>query len=460
MKLAIRLGLLLATASIGVPSPAQPVSAPLNPYLKEQGTSFLLVNARLIDGTGAPAKEKISILVDGGRVIRVAERIALPANARRIDLAGHTVLPGLVMMHEHINYHSGAGVWNSMPVSVPKLLLAAGVTSARTAGAEAPQVDLNLKKRIDAGRVPGPRLFVTGAYLNGPSSTFLGDTAVATADEAAAVTHYWGALGARSIKVYSAISPQALAGAVTAARSRGMHVAGHLGEIGCAEAAEAGIHTIEHSLTSCAKDLNVAPDAIGRFRYDPTSAAAKRLVALLVERKVVIVATPPASGQQERSDDELGMLSPDQRARYDELVRRRPPWLPSLADAAVWDRAHRDFERHFVAGGGRLLLGADASDFGAVPGYSNHTVMIALVRAGFSPLEVIRFATGDAADFLGESERIGTVAPGKMADLLIVRGAPDKTIEDIRQVAFVIKDGRAYDPEKLRAAAKGRLGLQ
>jgi imidazolonepropionase-like amidohydrolase len=458
--MAVRLCFLLAAASMSPPSRAQPVSAPLGPYLKEQGTTFLLVNARLIDGTGTPAREKISILANGARIIRVAKTIDAPAGAKRIDLAGHTVLPGLVMMHEHINYFSGAAVWNAMPGSVPKLLLAAGVTTARTAGAEAPQVDLNLKKRIDAGRVPGPRLFVTGAYLNGASGDFLGDTVVSTADEAAAVTDYWGVRGATSVKVYSAISPQVLAGAVAAARRRGMHVAGHLGEIGCSEAVEAGIHTIEHSLTSCAKDLGVAPDAIGRFRYDPASEKTKRLVALLVARNVVMVATPPTTGPLERSEEELEMLSPHQRARYDEIVRNRPPWLPSPSDAAVWDRAHRDFERHFVASGGRLLVGADASDLGAVPGYANHSSITALVRAGFSPLEVIRMATRDAAEFLGEGERIGTVAPGKVADLLIVRGAPDKTIEDIRQVVFVFKDGRVYDPEKLRAAARGKLGLQ
>lgn len=460
MTLVRCLSLVLATAVISIPAVAQPGPSSLAPYLKEQATTFLLVNARLIDGTGSPAREKVSILVDGGRIARVASTIAARDGVRRIDLSGHTVLPGLVMMHEHINYFSGAGVWNAMPSSVPKLLLAAGVTSARTAGAEAPQIDINLKKRIDAGRVPGPRLYVTGAYLNGPSGGFLGDTVVTTSSEAAAVTNYWGSLGAKSVKVYSSISPEALAGAVAAAQARGMHVAGHLGEIGCADAAKAGIHTIEHGLTSCANDLGIAPDAIGRFRYDGSSEAAKRLVALLVARKVTMVATPTATGPLGRSDEELSMLSPDQRARYDELIRNRPPWLPSLTDAAAWDQAHRDFERHFVASGGQLLIGADASDFGAIPGYANHTAIIALVRAGFATLDVIRFATSDAAEFLGESERIGTVAQGKVADLLIVRGAPDRNIDNIRQVALVVKDGRAYDPVKLRAAAKGKLGLQ
>ena len=106
------------------------------------------------------------------------------------------------------------------------------------------------------------------------------------------------------------------------------------------------------------------------------------------------------------------------------------------------------------------MIGADASDFGAVPGYADHAAIIALVEAGFTPLQAIRFATHDAADFLGEGDRIGTIAVGKVADMLIVQGAPDRNIDDIRKVAIVIKDGRAYDPEKLRAAAKGKLGLE
>jgi len=86
--------------------------------------------------------------------------------------------------------------------------------------------------------------------------------------------------------------------------------------------------------------------------------------------------------------------------------------------------------------------------------------MIALVRGGFTPLQVIRFATSDAAQFLGIGDRVGTVSVGRQADLLIVKGAPDRSIEDIRNVAYVFKGGSAYDPVKLRAAAKGQLGLQ
>ena len=153
------------------------------------------------------------------------------------------------------------------------------------------------------------------------------------------------------------------------------------------------------------------------------------------------------------------MLSPDQRERYDQTVKSPPPWTLPKPALASWNAAHRAFERHFVESGGRLLIGADASDFGVVPGYANHSAIIALVHAGFRPEQVIRFATRDAADFLGIGNERGSVAIGQRADLLIVKGAPDRRIDDIRNVAIVFKDGLAFDPEKLRAAARGKLGL-
>ena len=436
----------------------QPAGAGVADFLKHRGSVFVLENARLVDGTGAPAREQVTVVIENGLITHVGgPPAAIPDGAERIDLSGQTILPGLVMMHEHINYFSGAFVWDAMPGSVPKLLLAAGVTTARTAGAEAPQIDLNLRERLDAGRAPGPRLSVTGAYLNGASGGFLGDTVTRTPEQARAAVAYWGSLGASSIKVYSAIAPEVLQAAVEEANRRGMHVAGHLGEISCTEAASAGIHTIEHSLTSCATDLGVTPETMGTFRYRPEDPRARRLIAMLVERDVVLVATPTTTAPYDPTPEELAMLNPEQRERYEALVRDPPAYLPSPAAMTSWNAAHRAFERDFVAAGGRLLIGGDASDFGVVPGYANHRAMIALAEAGFTPLQVIRFATSDAAAFLGFADR-GIVAPGKVADLLIVEGAPDRRLADIRNVRTVFRGGLAYDPARLRQAATGQLG--
>lgn len=452
-------GLLAATLlGFAAPAIAQSAGEPLEQFLSQPGSSFVLTNARLIDGTGAPARENVTILLQAGRITSINGSQDYPRDAKTINLKGHTVLPGLVMMHEHLNYFSGAYVWDPMPGSVPKLLLAAGVTTARTAGSEAPQVDINLKRRIDEERAPGPRLFVTGAYLNAVGGGFLGDTIVATAAEGQDVTAYWGRRGATSMKVYSAVPVEALRGAVEEANRRGMHVAGHLGEMSCADAANVGIHTIEHGLTSCLKDVGVAPDEMESFRYAAAKRTINKLIQLLVRRKVAVVSTAAVEETFEPGAEELAMFSPDQLQRYREFVRNRPPWMPSLSAMANWNLSQRMFERDFVAAGGRLLIGGDASDFGMVPGYANHNAMITLVRGGFTPLEVIRFATSDAAAFLGAAEQFGTITPGKSADLLVVKGAPDRNMEDIRQVAYVFKEGRMFDPVTLRKAATGQLG--
>jgi imidazolonepropionase-like amidohydrolase len=105
-----------------------------------------------------------------------------------------------------------------------------------------------------------------------------------------------------------------------------------------------------------------------------------------------------------------------------------------------------------------MLIGSDANNGGRVPGYANHTALVLLTDT-FAPLDVIRMATSDAASFLQIGDRTGRVAPGLEADLLVVRGAPDRDMTDVRNVAYVFKDGRAYDPRKLREAAKGLVGV-
>lgn len=455
-RLPLRMALALGLLFVQRPAAAQ-TDGPS--FLKADGRSFVLKNARLIDGTGAPARENVTLVIDNGVISYVGSSPSrIPAGATRIDLAGHTILPGLVMMHEHINYFSGQYVWDSHPGSVPKLLLAAGVTTARTAGSEAPQVDLNLKARIDSGKAVGPLLFVTGPYLNAAEGGFLGDNPVSNAEEARSITSFWAGRGATSVKVYSAISPEALRGAVDEANRRGIHVAGHLGELSCTDAANIGIHTIEHSLASCVKDFGIAPDAVGAFRYPGSRDVAKRLIALLVAKGVTIVSTAAVGDLHDPSADELSMFNGDQRERYQDAKRDRPPWMTPLAAMPAWNAAHRAFERDFVAAGGRLLVGGDAADFGMVPGYANHTALIALVRGGFPAVDVIKFATADAARFLGIAGKTGTVKVGLAADLLIVKGAPDRNIEDIRNVIWVLKGGVAYDPAKLRGAARGMLG--
>jgi hypothetical protein len=373
------------------------------------------------------------------------------------------------MMHEHMDYSSGNGgplsddeVFDPHPNSIPKLLLAAGVTTARTAGSGTPQVDINLKRRIDSGAAVGPTLFVTGPYLNGPRgfrNAFLQDFVVETANEAREVVRFWVGQGATSVKMYENAGPDAMLGAIQEAHRLGAHVAGHLGMgTSCAQAAELGIDTIEHAFGSCLLDFGLWLDASGQLDLDERAADIAALIDTLVRHGVVLVTTPLDNPSlrptDELLDEVLSMLSPHWRAIIEQRIEMQATEPVSIGFAGPLARA---LERDFVAAGGTLLIGADAG-FGAVPGYANHARLIVLAET-FAPLKVIKMATSDAAEFLGIDDRTGRIAAGLEADLLIVHGAPDIDMYDVLNVAYVFKDGRAFDPQRLRDASRGLVGL-
>src|ERR1700761_6775327 len=159
-------------AGIGFAQTAAP--NPLKTYIKEDAPVIVLNNVRLIDGSGAQARERMRIDIDHGKIINVQSamlRNAFPPSAKVIDLEGKTVFPGMVGMHEHLYYATplepkdGVVFFGEAPDSAPRLYLAAGVTTARTAGSVEPYTDLALKKIIDSGLKPGPKLRVTGPYI-------------------------------------------------------------------------------------------------------------------------------------------------------------------------------------------------------------------------------------------------------------------------------------------------------
>jgi imidazolonepropionase-like amidohydrolase len=141
------------------------------PFVSVDAPVVALEHVRVIDGTGAAAREDQTIVIDHGRIAAAgpAASTALPAGAQRMELGGATVIPGLVGMHEHLFYPSGSGIpmYNEHAFSFPRLYLAAGITTARTGGSLEPYTDLNVKRLVDEGRMPGPKLWITGPYLEG-----------------------------------------------------------------------------------------------------------------------------------------------------------------------------------------------------------------------------------------------------------------------------------------------------
>ncbi len=167
-----------------------------------------------------------------------------------MDLANHTVIPGLVGMHEHLFYPSGDGVaiYSEQAFSFPRLYLASGVTTARTGGSMEPVTDLRVKDMIDSGRMPGPRMYITGPYLEGAGTPFVQMHPLQSPEDARKTVEYWAYEGATSFKAYMHITRAELSAAVEAAHKLGVHVTGHLCSVGFREAAAIGIDNLEHGL--------------------------------------------------------------------------------------------------------------------------------------------------------------------------------------------------------------------
>jgi cytosine/adenosine deaminase-related metal-dependent hydrolase len=189
-----------------------------------------LRNVRIVDGTGAPARQNQTLIIESGRIRAVgnAAEIAIPEGTRTLDLDGRTVLPGFVMLHEHMGHPAGAGVSLPQPFSAPRLYLAFGVTTIRTAGTEHPYYELNVKRNVDAGKTPGPEMHLTSPFFNGDGIPFLGDKIVRDPEDARRAVRYWAAEGFTSFKVYQSISKEALAAIIDEAHRLGLPVTAHL----------------------------------------------------------------------------------------------------------------------------------------------------------------------------------------------------------------------------------------
>ena len=433
-----------------------------------------LAHARVIDGTGAPARDDQTIIVSGGKVqtLGPSASVKIPEGAKVFDLTGRSVLPGLVLMHEHMFYPTGRlAIFNEMGWSFPRLYLACGVTSLRTAGSVEPYTDLNLKRMIDAGRAPGPKMHVTGPYLDGAGSFATQFHVLRDADDARRMVNQWADEGATSFKAYMYITRAELGAAAEAAHRRGFKITGHLCAVGFREAAALGIDNLEHGIAVDTEFLpgkrpDVCPpqaETVSNLtKLDIASAPVQEMIRDLVARKVAVTSTlavfeaflPDRPPLQQRV---LDAMTADARTAYlssraRAAERKDSPWPAAL-------KKEMQFELAFARAGGLLMAGTDPTgNGGALAGFGSQREVELLVEAGFTPLEAVRIATANAAEFLGESDSVGTIAAGRQADLIVVRGDPSANIADIEKIEVVFKDGVGYDSAKLIESVRGSVG--
>lgn len=432
-----------------------------------------LVHARVIDGTGAPARENQTVVIHDGRIASVGPDAGarVPAGAQVIDLTGKSVIPGLVMVHEHLYYPTGPGVYANLTESFVRLYLAGGVTSMRTGGNMNGYGEIDMKKAIDAGQRAGPWMDATAPYLEGSGLNLLQVHELKDAAEARRMVDFWNDMGATSLKAYMHITRDELRAALDEGHKRGMKLTGHLCSVTYHEAAELGIDNLEHGFFAATDFVpNKKPDVCpgqgagqaALAAVDPRSDAVKSLIRELIQKHVALTSTltvfetftpgrplPPG----------LDVLVPQLKEQFEQRFAQAQRSTRPSVYSTLFPKA-RQLEVDFFRAGGLLLAGTDPTGGGGViPGYSDQRAIELLVESGLTPLEAIRVGTLNGATYLGRANLVGSIAAGKQADLVVIDGDPSSHIEDIRRVNIVFKQGIGYDPAKLIASVRGKVGL-
>ncbi|MGH7711983.1 MAG: amidohydrolase family protein, partial [Gemmatimonadaceae bacterium] len=441
---------LLAIAANLTQAQRPAVGPALRQFVRTDAAVIALTNARVIDGTGAPAREQQTVLLRDGRIgaIGATSSVPVPDGAETIDLAGKSVIPGLVMLHEHLYYPTGPGTYGQLGGSFLRLYLAGGVTTMRTGGNMNGYVDINLKRGIDSGVVAGPAMDATAPYLNGPLQ-LRQLRALKGPEDARRMVTYWADEGATSFKAYMQITRAELGAAIEEAHKRGLKVTGHLCSVTFAEAAKLGIDNLEHGFLVATDFVpNKQPDvcSTGGAReafaaLDPAGPIAQALIRELVTRRVAITSTLTVfetSVPGRPIPPGLDVLVPQLREQFERqhaaIARQTDP------QRAAAFKKEMAMELAFARAGGLLVAGTDPTGYGGViPGYSNQRMLELLVEAGFTPLEAITIGTLNGAKYLGRDAQIGTIAVGKQADLVVIDGNPAAQIGDVRKVSMVFK---------------------
>lgn len=443
-------------------------------FVEVGASSVAITDVKLIDGTGAEIREGQTVIVENGRITAVGPTSStpVPEGAETIDGTGHTLIPGLVGLHNHMFFMAVGGRQTQGSFTSPRLYLGAGVTTIRTTGSVSPYADINVKHNIDSGDDPGPRIHVTAPYLTGADAATPDMATVTTPEQARRFVAYWAEEGATWIKAYTSIRRAELAAAIDEAHRHGMKVTGHLCSITFQEAVELGIDNIEHSFGTASDFIaDKEPDECPGNQMirigdegDPGGDVARAVILKMVESGVGMTSTmaviePFIPGRETMDPRMLEAMAPEVREAYTqarEQIDAQGDDFPFKEDHLKKSMA---FDRGFVEAGGVLAAGVDPTGIGgAIAGFGDQRNYELLSEAGFSPGAVIKIMAANGAIILGEDE-LGTVEVGKLADLVLLEGdlGADPTV--IKNVTIVFKDGVGYDSKALIASVKGRVGI-
>lgn len=426
------LTLLLAVASASALSPVQ----------DSPSRSIVLENVRIIDGTGAQPVERGRVAIRGGRIAQAgpADAVPVPPGAETLDLAGRTVIPGLIDLHFHIE-------------DDPKLALrqlSHGVTAFRDPSQWEEKFQ-ELRRMMTADHLTGPRIFTTGPHVDGEHPAYPHDSVIARdPEEARRLAEQLIDHGASALKIYFRFPLASAKAVIGVCEAHRVPCTAHLEVLDARELLASGLHGVEH-ITSFGTSI------VPRMEAEAYRQAVLKDNEARRDGRYTLFARANLDG-------------PEAQALY-AVLRARKPWIdPTLA---VFERradrpergAKLETARMMAAGfatmkqlarraareGGRVVMGGHSSVPFAGRGEAPWRELELLVESGFTPLEALTAATGTAAGFLYRSDQLGSLRPGLQADLVVLGGNPAQDISNVRRVERVMVEGAWIGVAKYRA---------
>ena len=440
---------LAAAAAIVASSPIPAIGQP----------SIAITRVSVIDGDAPSPRTDQTVVIDGNRIVRVGASgsVAVPPGARIVDGRGKFLLPGFWDMHVHTAISGGRDLLS--------LYVANGVTGVRDMAGDWDTLK-SWRSEIGRGQLVGPRIIASGPYLEGgdvPIPHLLARNAV----EASAGVDSLIALGVDFIKVHSQLNAESYFAIARRARERGVVFAGHVPRVvGSAAASDSGQKSIEHLLgipAECtpADSVALAPrytvqGALGRCSSDDLAPLYEKFVrngtyvtpTFTAQVEVAVWPTRAVPG------DSLAHYLPKAVRDYVAQIFPMPDSIPPNADSvgrAMLEKRLRQVSAMQRAGV-HILTGTDAPLRNSPPGFGLHEELALLVSGGMAPFEALRSATLEPARYFGMLDSLGTIAPGKLADLLLLDANPLQDIRNTRRISAVVANGRLY-----AGAARERL---
>ncbi len=467
--------ILILLVAVGHICYGQTLSKQVMEYVAVKDSIVLIKNVTIIDGTGGEVKTNQDIILIKDRIVAIgqSEDIDIPEGAYEIDGTGKTVIPGLIMMHEHL-FHAKPffGIFKiiQMANTFPQMYLAGGVTTMRTAGGFEVNSDLNIKKLIESGRRVGPNIDVSTPHIEREGfEEFIPQLQSLYGEESIENwLNYWFDKGVTSVKVYNNLTKEDLKEIIRVAHGRDIKVTGHLCSITHREAAELGIDNLEHSFDVATDFVKDKPENKCVFTgqslidLDDNDPELLSLMKFLIEKNVTLTYTPvviePYTGREVVPGGGEASLAP---YLLEQLKQAHANALNTKGDSLSMISLKKEMKRilKFHAMGGKITVGSDPTGAGkTLAGHANQRMIEVLIETGFTIEESIKISTLNGAEYLGIDKETGTIEAGKRADLVLIDGDLSKDVTTIRNMEIVFKNGVGFNSEKIFESVKGKVG--